>query len=55
MSVILYLGCFVKGFNFVWCEPVSSCQECFGKGAAVAVPARWAVSMAKVAIRIAIG
>ena len=55
MSVILYLGCFVKGFNFVWCELVGSCQECFGKGAAEAVPARWAVLIAKVAIRIAIG
>ena len=37
-----------------WCECVSSCQECFGEGAAVAVPARWAVSIFKVAIRIAI-
>ena len=55
MSVILYLGGFVKGFNFVWCELVSSCQECSCKGAAVAVPARWAVLIAKVAIRIAIG
>ena len=49
----LHFGCFVKNFYFVWCELVSSCQECSGEGAAVAVPARWAVSMAKVAVRIA--
>ena len=51
----LHFGCFVKNFYFVWCELVSSCQECLGEGAAVAVPARWAVSIAKVAVRIAIG
>ena len=51
----LHFGCFVKSFYFVWCEPVSSCQECSGEGAAVAVPARWAVSIAKLAVRIAIG
>ena len=51
----LHFGCFVKNFYFVWCEPVSSCQECLGEGAAVAVTARWAVSIAKVAVRIAIG
>ena len=45
----------VKGFYFVWSERVSSCQECLGEGAAVAVPARWTVSMAKLAIWIAIG
>ena len=50
----LYFGCFVKSFYFVWCEPVSSCQECSGEGAAIAVSARWAVSTAKVAARIAI-
>ena len=49
------LGCFVKGFYFVWCEIVCSCQECSGEGAVGAVPARWAVSPAKVAVRIAIG
>ena len=49
------LGCFVKSFYFVWCEVVWSCQECSGEGAAVAVSSRWAVSMAKVAVRIAIG
>ena len=52
----MFLVCFVKSFYFVWCEViVCSCQECFGEGAAVAVPTRWAVSMAKVAVRIAIG
>ena len=49
------LGCFVKSFYFVWCEAVRSCQECSGEGAAVAVSAWWAVSVAKVAVRIAIG
>ena len=53
--LILLLVCFVKSFYFVWCELVSSGQECSGEGAAVAVPARWAVSIAKVAVRIAIG
>ena len=52
----LFLVCFVKCFYFVWCEvKVCSCQECSGECAAVAVPAWWAVSMAKVALRIAIG
>ena len=51
----LHFGCFVKSFYFVWCEPVSSCQECSGEGATVAVSARWAVSIAQVAVRIAIG
>ena len=51
----LHFGCFVKNFYFVWCEPVSSCQECSGKGAVEAVPVRWAVSMANVAVRISIG
>ena len=49
------LGCFVKSFYFVWCEAVRSCQECLGEGAAVVVSAWWAVSVAKVAVRIAIG
>ena len=34
---------------------MSSCQECFGEGAGVAVPARWTVSMAKVVVRIGNG
>ena len=51
----LHFGCFVKSFYFVWCEAESSCQECLGEVAVVAVPARWAVSIAKVAKRIAIG
>ena len=49
------LGCFVKSFYFVWCEVAWSCQECSGEGAAEAVPARWAVSIAEVAVRTAIG
>ena len=49
------VGCFVKGFNFGWCELVSSCQESSCEGAVHDVPARWAVGMAKVAIIIAIG
>ena len=52
---LLFLVCFVKSFYFVWCEVESSGQECCGEGAAVAVPARWAVSMTKVGVRIAIG
>ena len=54
-AVHCILGCFVKSFYFVWCEVGWSCQEWFGEGAAVAVSARWAVSGAKVAVRIAIG
>ena len=50
-----FLVCFVKSFYFVWCEVVSSCQECLGEGPAVAVPARWAVGIAKVAVRISVG
>ena len=47
-----FLGCFVKCFHFVWCKMIitSSCQKCPGEGAFVVVPARWAVSMAKVGI-----
>ena len=45
------LGCFVKSFYFVWSEVGWSCQEWFGEGAAVAVSAWWAVSVAKVAVR----
>ena len=44
------LGCFVKSFYFVCSEVGWSCQEWLGEGAAVAVSARWAVSMAKVAV-----
>ena len=50
-SLSEYLSCFVKRFYFVWFELVWSCQECFGGGAAVAVSSRWAVSIAKVAVR----
>ena len=53
--LLLFLVCFVKSFYFVWCEVVSSCQECLGEGPAVAVPARWAVGIAKVAVRISVG
>ena len=50
-----FLVCFVKSFYFVWCEVIScSCQECLGEGAGKAVPARWAVSPAKVTVRIGI-
>ena len=52
---LLLLICFVKSFYFVWCEVISSYQECTGKGAAMAVPARWGVSVAKVAVGSAIG
>ena len=47
-----FLGRFVKCFYFVWCKMIiiSSCQKCLGKGASIAVPARWAVIMAKVGI-----
>ena len=48
-------GCFVKCFYFVWSELVWSCQECLGEGAAVAVSSRWAVGMAKVAVRTGCG
>ena len=47
-------GCFVKCFYFVWSEIVWSCQERLGEGGAVAVSSRWAVGMAKVAVRIGI-
>ena len=50
-----YLDCFVKCFYFVWLEVVCSCHECLGESAAVAVSSRWAVSIAKVAVRIGIG
>ena len=51
----LHFGCFVKSLYFVWCETGCSSQECLGEGAAVAVSARWAVSVAKVAVRMSIG
>ena len=47
--------CFVKSFYLVRCELVSSCQECVGECAAVAVTARWTVSVAKVAVSIDVG
>ena len=50
-----FLVCFVKSFYFVWCEVVSSCQKCSGEGAAIAVPTRWAVSIAKAAERMSVG
>ena len=52
-----FLGCFVKCFHFVWCKIIitSSCQKCLGEGASVVVPARWAVSIAKVGIVTATG
>ena len=55
MSFTICSCCFVKSFYFVRCEPVSSCQECLGECAAVAVTARWTVGPAKVAVSIAIG
>ena len=53
--VLLFLVCFVKSFYFVWCELISSCKECVGESAVIAVPARWSVSNAKVAARQYIG
>ena len=50
-----FLGCFVKCFYFIWSKITSSCQKCLGEGASVAVPARWAVSIAKVGIGTATG
>ena len=53
--MLQFLGCFVKCFYFIWSKTIitSSCQKCPGEGACVVVPARWAVSMAKVGIGIA--
>ena len=52
------LGCFVKCFYFVWSKIIistSSCQKCLGEGVSMVVPARWAVSIAKVGIGTATG
>ena len=48
--MLQFLGCFVKCFYFIWSKMIitSSCQKCPGEGAWVVVPARWAVSIAKV-------
>ena len=45
-----FLGCFVKCFYFIWSKMIisSACQKCPGEVASIVVPARWAVSMAKV-------
>ena len=48
-----FLGCLVKCFYFVWSKLISACQKSPGKGASIAVPTWWAVSMAKVGIAIA--
>ena len=52
-----FLGCFVKCFYFIWSKIIitSSCQKCPGEGAWVLIPARWAVSIAKVGIGTATG
>ena len=50
-----FLGCFVKYFYFVWSKLKSACQKCPGKGALIAVPTWWAVSIAKVSIGIVTG
>ena len=52
-----FLGCFVKCFYFIWSKIIitSSCQKCPGEGASIAVPARWAVSIAKVGMGTATG
>ena len=55
--MLQFLGCFVKCFYFIWSKTIitSSCQKCPGEGAWVVIPARWAVSPAKVGIGIATG
>ena len=50
-----FLGCFVKCFYFVWSKIISACQKCIGKGASIAVPTWWAVSIAKGSLGIATG
>ena len=52
-----FLGCLVKCFYFIWSKMIitSSCQKCLGEGASIVVPARWAVSIAKVGIGTATG
>ena len=44
------LGCYVKCFHFVWSKRISASQKCLGEGVSIVVPARWAVSIAKVGI-----
>ena len=55
--MLQFLRCFVKCFYFIWSKMIitSSCQKCLGEGASIAVPSRWAVSIAKVGIGIATG
>ena len=55
--MLQFLGCFVKCFYFIWSKTIitSSCQKCPGEGASMVVPARWAVSIAKVGIVTATG
>ena len=55
--MLQFSGCFVKCFYFIWSKMIitSSCQKCPGEGASIAVPARWAVSIAKVGIGTATG
>ena len=48
-----FLGCLVKCFYFVRSKLISACQKSPGKGASIAVPTWWAVSIAKVGIGIA--
>ena len=53
--MLQFLGSCVKCFYFIWSKTIitSSCQKCPGEGAWVVIPARWAVSIAKVGIWIA--
>ena len=55
--MLQFSGCFVKCFYFIWSKMIitSSCQKCLGEGASIAVPARWAVSIAKVGMGMATG
>ena len=55
--MLQFSGCFVKCFYFIWSKMIitSSCQKCPGEGASIAVPARWAVSIAKVGMGTATG
>ena len=55
--MLQFLGCFVKCFYFIWSKTIitSSCQKCPGEGAWVVIPARWAVSIAKVGMGTASG
>ena len=53
--IYIFLSCFIESFYFVWCKVKRSCQECLGEGAAIAVSARWTVSVAKVCVGITVG